>query len=180
MNKKQIMMISCVAALIAGALFTISHHASGTKAQVNEQQMAPQNALPEHVAYEFLFRRAARFKQSAVKAGQPLMLDSMLQREAGLSSNQIRVLDEIATASVQEVAALDQRARVIINQFRSRFPGRIVPPGEPLSPPAELEALQQQRDATILRGRARLQQAFGEQEFNRFDRFMQERYGTGR
>jgi len=180
MNKKQVIATSCVAALIVGALFTISRPASGTRAQVNKQQATPQNALPEHGAYEFLFRRAVRFKQSTIKAGQPLALDSMLQREAGLSDNQIRVLDEIATTCVQEIAALDQRARVIVNQLRSRFPGRVVPRGEPLLPPAELEALQQQRDATILRGRATLLQAFGEQEFNRFDRFVQERYVTGR
>lgn len=180
MNKKQVMVASCVVALIAGTLFITGRPASVTGAQVDKPEAAPQNALPEHVAYEFLFRRVVRFKQSAVKAGQPLLTDSMLEREAGLNGNQIRALDEIATDSLQEVAELDQRARVIINQFRSRFPDRVVPRDAQLTPPPELEALQRQRDAAILRGRARLQQAFGEQEFNRFGRFMQERYGTGR
>ena len=182
MNKKQIIGSSCVIALIAGALFSIGQSASGTKEQVNKQQDAAalQNALPEHVAYEFLFRRADLFRQSAARAGKPLALDSSLQLEARLSDDQVLVLGEIATTCLQEVAELDQKAQVIITQFRSRFPGRVVPRDADLSPPAELEAMQQQRDATFLRGRARLQQAFGEQEFNRFNRFMQERYGTNR
>jgi hypothetical protein len=179
MNRKQIIVTFCVTALIAGALFTLGRPASGTKAQVNKQQEVPmQYALPEHVAYEFLFRRADLFRQSAIRAGKPLTLDSSLQREAGLSDDQIRVLGDIAATCLGEVAELDQKAQVIITQLRSRFPGRVVPRGEPLSPPAELEAMQQQRDATILRGRLRLQQALGEQEFSRFDRFMQQRYGA--
>jgi len=180
MNKKQIIGSSCVVVLIAGALFTIGQSASGTKALVNRQaDAAPlQNALPDHVAYEFLFRRADLFRQSAIRAGKPLALDSSLQREARLSDDQIRVLGDIATICLGEVAELDQKAQVIIAQFRSRFPGGVIPRGEPLSPPAELEALQQKRDATILRGRLRLQQALGEQEFSRFGRFMQQRYGT--
>ena len=180
MNKKQVMVAACVVALIAGALFTTGRNASGTKARVDKQEATPQDALPEHVAYEFLFRRADRFRQSAIKAGQPLALDSGLQREAGLSEAQVRMLGETATDCLQEVAELDQRARVVINQFRSRFPDRVVPRDAQLTTPPELDALQRQRDAAILRGRARLQQAFGEREFNRIGRFMQERYGTGR
>lgn len=172
------LLVVVVGILSVGFLFTISRPASGMKEQVNKQQAAPQNALPEHVAYEFLFRRADHFRQSAINAGKPLALDTSLQQEASLSDDQARALGDIATTCLAEVSELDQKARVIINQFRSRFPGRVVPRDEPLSPPAELEAMQQQRDAAILRGRLRLQQALGEQEFNRFDRFMQERYGT--
>jgi hypothetical protein len=182
MNTKQIIVSSCVIALIAGALFTISQSASRTKAEVNKQQEpAPlQDALPEHQAYEFLFRRADLFRQSAIRAGNPLALDSSLQLQAGLSDDQIRVLGDIATTCLQEVAELDQKAQVIITQFTSRFQGRVVPRDADLSPPAELQTMQQQRDSAFLRGRAKLQQAFGEQEFNRFNRFMQERYGTNR
>ena len=182
MNKRQIIGSSCVIALIAGALFTNSRSTSGTKAQANKQwePASLQNAVPEHVAYEFLFRRVDLFRQSAIRAGKPLALDSSLQLDARLSDDQVRTLGEIATACLEEIYALDQKARVIIDQFRSRFPGGVVPRDADLSPPAELQAMQQQRDATFLRGRARLQQAFGEQEFNRFSGFIQERYGTNR
>jgi hypothetical protein len=150
MNKKLVMVASCVVALIAGTVFTAGRRASGTKAQVGVPEATSQSVMPEHAAYEFLFRRADRFRQSAAKAGQPLALDSGLQREARLNNDQVRVLGEIAADCLQEVTELDQRARVIINQFRSRFPDRVVPQDAQLAPPPELEALQRQRDCNGL------------------------------
>ena len=179
MNKKQAIATSCIALLIAAASF-INVRVSGTTADDHKHSASSPNTPAEHVAYEFLFRRVILFRQRASAAGQPLAPDFTLKREAGLSDDQVRMLADIAATCLEEVDALDQRARVVINEFRSRFPGRVVPRNADISPPRELTVMQQQRDAAFLRGRARLQQVFGEQEFNRFNRFMQERYGTNR
>ena len=48
----------------------------------------------------------------------------------------------------------------------------------PPPPPPELFAMQQERNAIILQARERLHAAFGEEEFTRFDQFVQKRIGS--
>jgi hypothetical protein len=125
MNRKHITITSCVVTLVAGALYAGNRPTSGKKARSERLQAATQDALPEHVAYEFLFRRAAHFKQRAAQAGRPSAPDVTLQRETGLSEGRVRALGEIAASCLGEVAALDQRAQAVVNQFRSRLPDRV-------------------------------------------------------
>lgn len=176
MRKKQVTIVLCLLLVLAGVI-VVSSYPAGGQAQIADSSQTQAGAIPEHVAYEFLFRRATLFRQRAVQAGRPVAIDSALQQSTGLSEEQVRTLDDIAAACLQEVAEQDRRARDVIDQFRARYPGRIVPQGDPLSPPAELEAMERERHAIILRGRARLQQAFGDREFDRLERYMKERYG---
>lgn len=67
----------------------------------------------------------------------------------------------------------DARARVVIEAFRARYPGGVLPRGEKLPPPPpELLLMQEGRNAILLHGRDRLRATFGEQEFTRFHDFV--------
>ena len=106
-------------------------------------------------------------------------LHSIFRKKADLSEAQARTLDAIATECVREVAAQDARAQIIINAFKARFPPGKLPAGVKLPPPPpELRQMQQERDAIIMRARERLRLVFGDQEFQRFDRFVTERVAT--
>ncbi len=178
MRKKQIIVASSVIVLVAGALSTSSRTAAPTQPKFNAPPALEENGLPEHVAYEFLFRRAAHFKGRAAKAGRATALDVSLQEEMNLSEAQVRTLGDIAALYVEQASELDEQAREVIDKFRSRFPDRVVPPDETLAPPPELEALQQQRAALFARGKIHLQQVLGQKESGRLHRFVQERFST--
>ena len=84
------------------------------------------------------------------------------------------MLEQIASECEQEVAQMDARAKVILDAFRARYPGGRVPQGETVpAPPPELQVMQKERDAIVLRARDRLCAALGEAEFGRFDTFVQ-------
>ena len=108
MNKKQAIATSCIALLIALAVF-INGRVSGTTAEGHKHSASSPNAPAEHVAYEFLFRRVILFKQTVSAAGQPLVPDFTLKGEARLSDDQVRMLGDIAATCLEEVDALDQK-----------------------------------------------------------------------
>jgi hypothetical protein len=165
--------------VLAGVALTLSRDAATEHPQVGSRgRPAPPAGVPEHVAYEFLFRRSVFFRERAASAGKPQAVDPTPGREAGLRDEHARALDKIAAACLEEVKAQDERARVVINSYRARYPGRVVPPGQSLPPPPpELEAMQRERDAMLLRGRDRLREALGEKEFARLSEFVMRRFG---
>lgn len=177
MHKKHLVAAVCVTLFLVLAL-TLSRQAATERAQVSGRRPATPGGLPEHVAYEFLFRRSVFFRGRAASAGKPQSLDPTLGREAGLRDEHIGVLDEIAAACLQEVKAQDEKARVLINSYRARYPARTLPQGQSLPPPPpELEAMQRERDAILLRGRDHLREALGESGFTRFSEFVMRRFG---
>ena len=100
-------------------------------------------------------------------------LRSFFQRKANLSEFQARILNTVAAECVRQVAVQDARAQQIISSFRLRFPPGKLPRGIKLPPPpAELQQMQEERDAMILRARDRLRVALGDDEFQRFDEFV--------
>jgi uncharacterized protein YcfL len=126
-------------------------------------------SLPEHVQYYFLFRHLSAVKETPANG---------FQAKAGLNSGQLQALTSIAVNNERELNKLDEKARAIIAAFHEQYPpGRLPPGSAPPAPPQELNVLQQQREATIMRYREQLRRMFGEAEFTRFDAFVQNEIG---
>jgi hypothetical protein len=176
MLRKLIPFFLCLLVLIAGGLaFT------GRKPQAQHPPTHPSprtdTPVPEYVVYNFLFRGITTYKKRAEEKGHPQARNRSFQKEAGLTDDQYGKLDEIAAATLQEVDRQDARAKEIISAFRARYPGGVVPRGEKLpEPPPELLAMQEERNAMLLRGRDRLRAALGEQMFAHFHEFALKRF----
>jgi hypothetical protein len=136
-----------------------------------------QLSIPEHITYGFFFNRIIAVQQRAT--GRPdayasgQVIRTSIEREANLSDAQLLVLNNIAFVCTQQLRGQDKRAGQIIAAFRARYPKGIVPPGESLPPPpTELKAMQEERNAIVLRARDQLRRVFGEQVFNRLDEIL--------
>lgn len=140
----------------------------------------PVRERPEHVRYWLLFNRVASLKDKAdelERKGQKTSLRTAVKKDAGLNDEQGQALEDISLECAREVTRRDARAKQMIHDFKSRFPGGHVPDGETLPPPPpELIALQRDRDNAVLRARGRLHASLGDREFERFDAFVK-RYG---
>lgn len=133
--------------------------------------------LPDHVVYWHLFHHVAALDRRAAeleKQGQDgSRLRSFYRDRARLSAAQAGTLSAVASDCDGEVAAQDRRAGEVIRAARARLAGGRLAKGEtPPPPPAELAALQEARNAAVLRARDRLRRELGEDEFARFDRFV--------
>ena len=174
-TKKRAVILLCILITIAAILVSTKSTFRG-RAQ-NAEVAQPNSPLPEHVAYEFLFRRQAFAKQRAEeleRQGKNAKdLRSMIKDEVKLSDEQAAKFDEVASACLQEAKELDDRAKQITKAVRDRYPGGRIPQGEkPPEIPQELLVMQQQRDAIFQRGRGRLQAALGEQGFRQLDEYV--------
>jgi hypothetical protein len=95
---------------------------------------------------------------------------------ASLDDVQTSQLDQIATETNDEIEKLNVRAMQIIKEVRAKHPDGKLAQGElPPAPPAELGELSAKRRDVILQARERIRSVFGEGEFQRFDKFLQER-----
>ncbi|HEX8195209.1 MAG TPA: hypothetical protein VF571_03280 [Pyrinomonadaceae bacterium] len=132
-----------------------------------QQQRA---GLPEHVRYYFLFHHLSAIKETPAA--------TRFQAKAGLNSGQLQALTSIATNNERELKMLDEKAKIIIDAFHAQYPPGQLPPGvAPPALPQEINVLQQQREATILRYREQLRRMFGEADFARFDAFVNDEIG---
>jgi hypothetical protein len=126
--------------------------------------------LPDHVQYYFLFRHLSAIKETPAAAG--------FQAKVGLNSGQLQALTSIAANNERELKMLDERAKIIIDNFHAQYPPGRLPPGvAPPALPEQINVLQRQREATILRFREQLKRMFGESEFASFDAFVQDEIG---
>jgi len=99
---------------------------------------------------------------------------SFYKEAAGLSEDEARAFDQVAAECERDVARQDEKAKELIDAVRVKYPDGKVPAGEkPPEPPAELKAMQEQRNAIILSARDRLRASFGEAEFKRFSEFVE-------
>jgi len=163
-------------ALAAGAILVVvslavvlKQEPKSLSAKISRQSVQQaQERVPDHARYSALFRKVVVLKQKLGEAGG--RIKSPIQREADLTDDQARVLDEVAADSINEVDKLDAKAKEIIEAFRAQYPNGVVPGNQPPPPPPpELRALQEQRNAIVLNGRDRLHNALGDKEFRRFD-----------
>src|SRR6266481_5331975 len=138
----------CGLCLLLALPFVLRAQQEGT-----EPSTAP-DALPAEARYLILFRRLAgspsqnqTSEQSEPRVARP-NYRVMFQRNAHLSDEEARALNQIADDCMQKVTELDKRAREIIAAHRAENRTRNGAPGD--SPPAELSQLQQDRNNVIL------------------------------
>lgn len=157
----------------------LSAQGVGRRVQTTQATQSPQQyplqvvgrTLPDHKFYDLLFRRIVSIKERGNLSG--------FKASSALSDQQIQALDNISSTCLQKIQQQDAKAQVIINSFRARYPGGVVPQGQKLPPPPpELKMMQQQRDAIVLEGREQLRQVFGDSSFARFDALMKKRFGV--
>ncbi|HWN11005.1 MAG TPA: hypothetical protein VNO50_17335 [Pyrinomonadaceae bacterium] len=186
MNRRQLAISLCFAALLTGAIFlwTPAPKAALPAAREIQALERPRRvSAPPQVVYSALFHHVVAVKEQAEaeerQGRDASSLRSMFRQKADLSDVQGHLLETIATDCVREVAAQDARAQMIINAFKVRFPPGRLPPGVKLPPPPpELKQMQEERDAMILRARERLRLSLGEDEFQRFEGFVTRRVAS--
>ena len=144
-------------------------------------EQGQKGVIAEHTVYRMLFHHAFIFNQEADKAerrgngASAHAVRTAFGRDAGLGDEQVKALSELAAECEREVQEQDAKAKMIIDARRAQHQqtGQILPP----SP--ELEAMQRERNAIILRYRDRLRAAFGEQECGRFQEFIRQHVANG-
>jgi hypothetical protein len=186
MNKKILLPI-CLLVIVMGVVAFNSRTQSKTNpVKSAPAAVAPKPAqLPEHVPYMFLFRRLKNLEeqnradeqQGKRKSGQL----KKLYEELSITDDEAQVLLTAALECERQLAVQDEKAQVIIDNFRARnFPnGEYNQPGPLPPPPPELEAMQQERNAIILRARDRLRRALGEERFAHLHEFVMTNIASG-
>jgi hypothetical protein len=136
--------------------------------------------VPQYVIYSQAFRHIKELHKKADdeerqgRDGEHFR--KLYQQMANLDEVQTSELDQIATETNAEIEKLNKRAMQIIGEIRAKHPDGKLAQGElPPTPPAELGELSAQRRDLILQGRERIRSVFGEDEFQKFDKFLQER-----
>jgi len=185
MNRKRSLLVAVLIVAALAALAFVSHfHSLGKAAQPATTTGQAERVLPEHLPYMFLFKHHHSNLQKADELARQGKDDGqyrlMFKRRAGLSDREAQDFDQITRDCNQELAQQDAKAQAVIAEFRKRYPLGQLPEGVTLPPPPpELIQLQQEHDAIILRARDRLHAAFGDEEFARFDSFVQSRIKKG-
>lgn len=145
MSKRRAALALCaIGFAVAGAL-KMTTPTPAIRAQTAPSPAAAHKEMPDHKAYEFMFRRIAFFRRKVAEAGKPLAKDTGLRREAGLNDQHLTALEGISADCLREAEALDAEAMAVIREFRARnFPGGKAPAGQKVlpPPPPELEAMQ--------------------------------------
>jgi len=141
------------------------------------REQPSQPDAPEHVVYRQFFRHVVALKERASEVERTgrdgAKLRSHYKDRLTLKDSQSRALDSVAAEVDREVSRLDAKAKRLIDEMHSRYPGGVVPEGERLPPPPpELKELQRQRDYAVMRGRLRLKTALGEQGFQQVEDFV--------
>jgi hypothetical protein len=167
---------------------------SGLKPKPNDLRVPPNrnqqndftnpNEIPDEIAFGQVFRQLEELNKKADQEQQNnrdgMKFRNLYKQMAGLSDPQARDLDRIAHQTNGQLRRLDQRAKQIINQIRSRVPGGRLQPGQaPPMPPPELEQLSEQRKTLILQSVGNLRTEFGEAEFARFNDFVNRKVKAG-
>jgi hypothetical protein len=136
------------------------------------QAAAPSSAAlsaSDITSYRIFFRRVAIYKQmsdQAAAAGQDKgFLGRSVKNRLKLDDSDMMNLEIVALAHQQEIATLHAHAKDLIVQYRSQFPNLTVPAGIKLSPPAGLDEIKRQEDATTAKYWQKLNQALSPAAF---------------
>ncbi len=152
-------------------LFQVGTSASAF-AQVAQDATQASNPVPEKVLYEMYFRRAAFFEDLADRSDQGdlsrLKMRAKIMEELGIDEGQRDILLQISRQALEEAAILDAQAREIISRERARYPGGEIKDANQVPQiPAELQSLQQARDAVFMNAKSRLLNRLGSAVFDR-------------
>jgi len=136
--------------------------------------------IPQYVIYSQVFRHIKELDKKADdeerQGRNGEQFRKLYKQMASLNDLQTSQLDQIAAETNDAIEKLNVRAMQIIKEVRAKHPDGKLAQGElPPAPPAELGQLSAQRRDVILQARERMRSVFGEGEFQRFDKFLQER-----
>jgi hypothetical protein len=176
-RKKYVTVVLVVTAFVAGTFAVGQQTLPAQSARVSPPRPYP---VADHIVYGMLLHHAFVFSQQAEQAERAGKHDSahayrtVFKNDAELTDAQSRLLNEIASECEQAVKEQDARAKVIIDARRQHFKetGKVLPPSE------ELKAMQEERNAIILRHRDKLRAGLGEREWARFSEFVQHRVAS--
>jgi hypothetical protein len=142
-----------------------------------KQQAVASSPLPRPVLYWMLclhvqaLRKQADLLEAENKDGHPYRHHYKLV--ANLSDELEAKFNQIVDDTLRDVGQLDSEAKAIIDEYHSRVPGGILQPGQTPPPlPPQLKTMQAQKDRMLEAAYQRLQEAFGEKEFARFDGYL--------
>lgn len=176
--RKQRAVVLCLIALAIGGLSFVRHQQ--TSAQTSRRQ-SPE--VPAYVIYKHLFhhvmalkRKAEAIERNGKDASQ---FRTHFKRNANLSEEQTRALEDVAVEFDQEEQMIAARAKPLIAAYKAQYPNGQVPHGQtPAPPPEELKQLSEERDASVRRAVDRLHVQLGEEQFMRFDKFVRTRIAS--
>ena len=158
---------------------------------VQQNQQTPNAAaqpqdqtVPQHVVYGQMFRHIKELRKKADEEERQgkdgAHFRTLYKRMAKLEDHQASLLDQITAETDAAIEKLNKKAKKIIDEHRARHPEGKLAQGElPPTPPAELKTLSDERRNLILLARERLRGAFGEEAFQKFDEFVQQRIKPG-
>ncbi len=175
MKNKRILIGLCAVSLVTGVLGFKYEVTSSRKTQASQKEA---QSIPDHAVYRQLFHHHVALKNKAEELERQgknaKALRSFYKEAAGMTDDEARAFDQIASDCERDVAKQDDKAKAMIDAVRQRYPNGKVPKGEkPPEAPPELKAMQEERNTIILRARDRLRAALGEQEFQRFSQFVE-------
>jgi hypothetical protein len=145
--------------------------------------------VPEHVAYEFYFRRVAFYKNIAQKDDDRAKAPqndihklvnirgasrsrNAIKNELALNDSEKTEMENIAANALRQAAAIDDKAKPLVAQAREALAiGNKNPKGKNKFPQimAELTKLQEARNAIFMKAKASLSQRVGATRFNTID-----------
>ncbi len=148
-----------------------------------EKEEMPQS-IPTDVTYRQIFKHIAELNRKADEGTQKgkdkEKLRNLYKKMARLDEKQARTLDRIASKTNRELEKLDNRAKEIITQIRSRTPNRRLEQGQKVPlPPQELFDLSRQRKDVTLAAVEELRENLGMAEFVRFSKFIKDKVKPG-
>lgn len=153
--------------------------------QPNQGKRDLSQDIPDDVTYRQLFnhleelnKKADQEERSKGKDGKKFR--NLYKAMAQLDERKARILDKVAGDTNRELKKLDTRAKQIIDQVRSQTPNRRIERGQnPPLPPQELFELSKQRKNITTKAINDLRTNFGEAEFVRFSKFVNEKVKSG-
>lgn len=168
----------CAAVLITGA-FTFARQVRQQATPQGQSAPAQNPAVPSYVVYRHLFRHIVLLgRQADQEDGQGRdgsSYRSLYKRLAKLSDQQAATLNSVALDCDRAVEQKEEQIKSVIDKARAAYPGGKLEKGQTTpAPPAELKTLQGERQNIIQAAVNRLRASFGEQEFARFDQFVQQ------
>ena len=177
MTKKLILIALCLTLFAVGVVTF-----SGSKARSKPQPQSA-NQPPTHVVYWHLFRHVVFLNKKAEeverKGEDGAKYRLRYKNLAQLNDQQSQLLNQIAADCYEQVRRQDEKAKRVIDAVRAQAPSGQLQPGQAPPPlPAELKPLQEERDRIILEAQKKLREGLGEQEFERFDRFVAKNLGS--
>ncbi len=146
----------------------------------NTESQPTNQRIPLHVVYGQVFRHIRDLNRQAdkeeLKGLDGKRFRTLYKRMAKLRDEEAAALDRIAAETVKEMDKLDAEAAHLIKKFREKNPkGAADPNARRPMPPAELRALSKTRRGKLLAARDKLLWALGDEQFRRFEEFLQER-----